>query len=101
MDLGQPTDADDDNTSLERMLLQFPGATFVLPPAVGLSIVEMAVVSGALAELAIMAAPIPAKFHAIATAIKPLAESASKVAKASTLLPVRKTLVAPILPDPC
>ena len=56
MDLGQPSDADDDSTSLERMLLQFPVATFVLPPAVGLSIVEMAVVSGALAELAIMAA---------------------------------------------
>ena len=56
MDLGQPTDAGDDSTSLERMLLQFPGAKFVLPPAVGLSIVEMAVVSGALAELASMAA---------------------------------------------
>lgn len=56
MDLPQPTDADDDSTALERMLLQFPGATFVLPPAVGLSMVEMAVVSGALAELAIMAA---------------------------------------------
>ena len=38
------------------MLLQFPGATFVLPLAVGLSIVGMAVVSGALAELAMMAA---------------------------------------------
>lgn len=56
MDLPQPADADDDSTSLERILLQFPGATFVLPPAVGLSIVEMAGVTGALAELAIMAA---------------------------------------------
>jgi choline dehydrogenase-like flavoprotein len=51
-------------------------------------------------EAASWAASSPRSQRAIRTAIPPLAASSTRVAAAAPLLPVRSTLVAPILPDP-
>ena len=47
-----------------------------------------------------IAAVSPPKWRASRTAMAPLPESSSSVASAAPLLPVRSTLVAPMLPEP-
>jgi hypothetical protein len=52
------------------------------------------------AKPATIAAVSPARARAASTAAAPLAASSSSVAAAAALLPVRSTLVAPMLPEP-